>query len=119
MHRTRTPDGMQVWLVTQYSDVREALTDPRLSLNKKHARPGGYQGFALPPALDANLLNLDPPDHTRLRRLVAKALTPARVQSLRPVIQQHGGMLLDAIAERGTADLIEAFAAPLPVAVIG
>jgi hypothetical protein len=81
--------------------------------------PSGYRGFSLPPALDANLLNLDPPDHHRLRRLVARAFTPARTESLRPVIGQHADVLLDAIASRGHADLIEEFAVPLPLTVIG
>lgn len=119
VHRTATPDGLPVWVVTRYSDVRAALADPRLSLSKQHARPGGYRGFSLPPALDANLLNLDPPDHHRLRRLVARAFTPARTESLRPVIGQHAEGLLDAIASRGHADLIEEFAVPLPLTVIG
>jgi cytochrome P450 len=119
VHRAATPDGLQVWVVTRYDDVRAGLADPRLSLSKSHARPGGYRGFSLPPGLDANLLNLDPPDHTRLRKLVAKAFTPARTRSLRPVIEQHAAALIDAIAERGHGDLIEEFAAPLPLTVIG
>jgi len=119
VHRASTPDGLQVWVVTRYSDVRAGLADPRLSLSKKHASPDGYRGFSLPPVLDANLLNLDPPDHTRLRKLVAKAFTPARMQSLRPVIEKHAEALLDAIADRGHGDLIEQFAAPLPLTVIG
>jgi cytochrome P450 len=98
VRRALTPDGLQVWVVTRYRDVRAGLADPRLSISKSRARPGGYQGFSLPPALDANLLNLDPPDHTRLRRLVAKAFTPARSQSLRPVIEEHAAALLNIIA---------------------
>lgn len=119
VHRAVTPDGLEVWLVTRYRDVRAGLSDPRLSLSKSHSRLGGYQGFSLPPALDANLLNLDPPDHTRLRKLVAKAFTPARVQDLRPVIEEHAAALLDAIANRGHGDLIEELAAPLPLIIIG
>jgi cytochrome P450 len=119
VHRTATPDGLPVWVVTRYPDVRAALSDPRLSLSKSHAKPGGYRGFSLPPALDANLLNLDPPDHTRLRRLVSKAFTPARTQALRPAVERHAGALLDAIADSGRADLIEEFAVPLPLTVIG
>ena len=64
VHQASTPDGLRVWVVTRYSDVRAGLADPRLSLSKSHASPGGYRGFLLPPSLDANLLNLDPPDHT-------------------------------------------------------
>jgi cytochrome P450 len=119
VHRASTPDGLKVWVVTRYGDVRAGLADPRLSLSKSRARPGGYRGFSLPPALDANLLNLDPPDHTRLRKLVGKAFTPARIRSLRPAIEEHAESLLDAIAGRGHGDLIEEFAAPLPLTVIG
>jgi cytochrome P450 len=119
VRQSATPDGLPVWLVTRYADVRAALADPRLSLSKSRARPGGYRGFSLPPALDANLLNLEPPDHTRLRRLVAGAFGPARTESLRPVIEQHADALLDAVADRGHGDLIEEFAVPLPLTVIG
>jgi cytochrome P450 len=119
VHRASTPDGLQVWVVTRYGDVRAGLADPRLSLSKSRARPDCYRGFSLPPALDANLLNLDPPDHTRLRKLVAKAFTPARMEGLRPAIEEHADALLDAIADHGQGDLIEDFAAPLPLTVIG
>lgn len=61
VHRIAGPDGQPAWLVTRYDDVRSALADPRLSLDKAHAREGSYRGLALPPALDANLLNMDPP----------------------------------------------------------
>src|SRR5262245_57173513 len=72
VHRMPGTDGSPAWLVTRHEDVRRLLADPRLSLDKRHATPGNYRGFSLPPALDANLLNMDPPDHTRLRRLVTK-----------------------------------------------
>ncbi|MFD9637622.1 cytochrome P450, partial [Streptomyces violascens] len=75
VHHIRLPDGTDVWLVLNESDVRAGLTDPGLSVNKAHAG-NGYKGFSLPPALDANLLNIDPDDHLRLRRLVSKAFTP-------------------------------------------
>src|SRR5690242_14297306 len=80
VHRITGTDGLPAWLVTGYEDVRQALTDPRLSLDKHNATPGGYRGMALPPALDANLLNMDPPDHTRIRRLVSRAFTPRRIE---------------------------------------
>ncbi|GAA0365946.1 hypothetical protein [Streptomyces blastmyceticus] len=54
----------------------------KLSLNKAHSG-SGYQGFSLPPALDANLLNIDAADHLRLRRLVSQGFTPRRVEELR------------------------------------
>ncbi|MGW1895156.1 cytochrome P450 family protein [Streptomyces sp. NPDC002004] len=118
VHRIAGPNGDPAWLVTRYDDVREALADPRLSLNKKHAAQGHYQGFSLPPALDANLLNMDPPDHTRIRRLVGRAFTPRRVAQLRTPIRQAADELLDALGSHGDTDLIAAYAAPLPVVVI-
>ncbi|MET9539631.1 cytochrome P450 [Streptomyces sp. NPDC006553] len=118
VHRITGPDGLPVWLVTRYADVRRLLADPRLSLDKAHRLPGNYRGFSLPAALDANLLNMDPPDHTRIRRLVTKAFTPGRVEQMRPDVQLLADQLLDAVADRGHADLVAEFAAPLPIAVI-
>jgi cytochrome P450 len=122
VHRVTGPDGSPAWLVTRYDDVREALADPLLSLDKRHALPGGYKGFALPPALDANLLNMDPPDHTRIRRLVGRAFTTRRVEQLRVPIRRTADRLLDALGTNGgphgSTDLIAAYAAPLPITVI-
>ncbi|MPY63764.1 cytochrome P450 family protein [Streptomyces spongiae] len=119
VHRVPGPDGTPAWLVTRYDDIREALGDPRLSLDKSNAKPGHYLGLALPSALDANLLNMDPPDHTRIRRLVSRAFTPRRIEQLREPIRRTADQLLDAIApHENTADLITTFAAPLPITVI-
>jgi cytochrome P450 len=72
--------------------------------------------------LNTHMLNADPPDHTRLRKLVSRAFTPRRVAGLRPRVEAIAGTLLDAVEPRLTAgdtvDLIEAFAFPLPVTVI-
>jgi cytochrome P450 len=118
VHRIAGTDGRPAWLVTRYGDVRQALGDPGLSLDKSNSLPGNYQGLALPPALDANLLNMDPPDHTRIRRLVSQAFTPRHIEQLREPIRRTADALLDAIAEQGRADLIATYAAPLPISVI-
>lgn len=118
VHRIAGTDGRPAWLVTRYDDVRQAFADPRLSLDKRHAAPGNYSGFSLPPALDTNLLNMDPPDHTRVRRLVVKAFTPGRVEKLREPVRRVAGELLDAIEADGRADLLAAYAGQLPIIVI-
>ncbi|WP_405654273.1 cytochrome P450 [Streptomyces sp. RK9] len=118
VRRITGPDGTPAWLVTRYADVRAALADQRFSVDKRHASPGSYRGFALPPALDANMLNMDPPDHTRIRRLVVKAFTKQRVESLRAPVRRTADELLDAVEGAGRADLVAAYAAPLPITTI-
>ncbi|MGW2709885.1 cytochrome P450 family protein [Streptomyces sp. NPDC001356] len=118
VHRITGTDGLPAWLVTRYDDVRQALADPRLSLDKRNATPGGYRGMALPPALDANLLNMDPPDHTRIRRMVSKVFTPRHVEALRGQVRRTADGLLDSLAGQDEADLIPSYAAPLPIIVI-
>ena len=115
--RVELPDGSPAWLVTRYADVRALLADPRMSVDKRNGN-GSWRGFSLPPALDANLLNMDPPDHTRIRKLVSQAFTPRRVESLRPRIQQTADALLDGFGGRTEVDLVGEYAGPLPVAVI-
>lgn len=118
VHRIAGPDGTPAWIVTRYDDVRAALADPRLALDKRYATAGTYKGFSLPPALDANLLNMDPPDHTRIRRLVGRAFTPRRIERLRGPIRRTADRILDALGSHGTTDLIASYAAPLPITVI-
>ncbi|MFD7783723.1 cytochrome P450 [Streptomyces nojiriensis] len=118
VQRIAGPTGEPAWLVTRYDDVRSALSDPRLSLDKTNAAEGSYRGLSLPPALDANLLNMDPPDHTRMRKLVSRAFTPRRVDALRAPIRRTADGLLDVLGAEGRTDLIAAYAAPLPITVI-
>ncbi|MBW8086852.1 cytochrome P450 [Streptomyces hygroscopicus subsp. hygroscopicus] len=118
VHRIAGTDGRPAWLVTRYEDVRRLFADPRLALDKRHAAPGSFSGFSLPPALDANLLNMDPPDHTRVRRLVVKAFTPGRVERMRGPVRRIADELLDAIESDGRADLLAAYAGQLPIIVI-
>ncbi|MET9778423.1 cytochrome P450 [Streptomyces sp. NPDC006367] len=117
VHEDRTPDGEPVWVITRYAEARDALADQRLSLNKANARTSGQYQSSMPPELDAHLLNMDAPDHTRLRRLVSKAFTPRRVDGLRFRIQQRVDELLDA-CPRPAFDLMSALAEPLPMTVI-
>ena len=109
----RVPDYGRVWVITRYADVRAALTDPRV-VNK--LRP--WPGRSFPDDVHA-LLNIDPPDHTRLRSLLQKAFTPRRAAQLRPRTQEIAAGLLDEMADRGdVVDLLDGYARPLPITVI-
>ncbi|MFD5429425.1 cytochrome P450 [Streptomyces sp. NPDC127084] len=124
VHRTRLPSGVEAWLVTRYTDARQALADQRLSKNPAHHdEPAHAKGKTGIPGerkaeLMTHLLNIDPPDHTRLRRLVSKAFTPRRVAEFAPRVQELTDRLIDGFAERGSADLIHEFAFPLPIYAI-
>lgn len=125
VRKTRLPSGVEAWLVTRYADARQALADPRLSKNPHHHGEQGAHGkgkVGIPGERSANLmthlLNIDPPDHTRLRRLVSKAFTPRRVAAFAPRVRELADGLIDAFAARGEADLIHAYAFPLPIYAI-
>ncbi|WP_093462409.1 cytochrome P450 family protein [Streptomyces melanosporofaciens] len=124
VHRTTLPSGVDAWLVTRYADARKALADPRLSKNpQRHSAAAHAKGKVGIPGeqradLMTHLLNIDPPDHTRLRRLVSKAFTPRRVAAFTPRVQTLTDQLIDAFEERGEADLIHEFAFPLPIYAI-
>ncbi|GHJ43151.1 cytochrome P450 [Catellatospora sp. TT07R-123] len=108
-------DGDSVWTVSGYDQVRDALGDPRLSLDKANAT--NYTGLRLPAVFGRNLLNMDPPDHTRIRALVGQAFTPRTVDKLRPFIENTAAELAATLADG--ADLIGFYAAPLSLTVIG
>jgi cytochrome P450 len=124
VHRTPLPSGVEAWLVTRYGDAKQALADQRLSKNPvHHAEPAHAKGKTGIPGerkaeLMTHLLNIDPPDHTRLRRLVSKAFTPRRVAAFAPRVQELTDRLIDGFAEKGEADLIHEFAFPLPIYAI-
>ncbi|MEU5147625.1 cytochrome P450 [Streptomyces yangpuensis] len=109
--------GERTWLVVGHQEAREALNHPGLSKNWL-----GSELFEVTQvhAVATNMLDTDPPHHTRLRRLVAREFTTRRVESLRPRVQQITDGLLDemeALPER-RADLIRSFAVPLPMTLI-
>ncbi|WP_019066677.1 cytochrome P450 family protein [Streptomyces hokutonensis] len=124
VHKTRLPSGVEAWLVTRYADAKLALADPRLSKNPAHHdEPAHAKGKTGIPGerkaeLMTHLLNIDPPDHTRLRRLVSKAFTPRRVAEFAPRVQELTYDLIDRFAADGSADLIHDFAFPLPIYAI-
>ena len=95
--RVVMPGGTPAWLVTGYAQARAALTDPRLGKLPKGWRPDPDSLLA---SLDLHMLNLDPPDHERLRKLVNKAFTARRVAELRPRITAITAGLLDDMSTR-------------------
>jgi cytochrome P450 len=111
----RRPSGD--WFLTRYADCQGVLADPRCSSNPAHeATPS--EGSPARQAGSNLLLFLDPPDHTRLRKLVSKAFTPRRVEALRPRITELVDSLLDEVAGERTFDVLNALGYPLPVIVI-
>ncbi|MGI5142507.1 MULTISPECIES: cytochrome P450 family protein [unclassified Streptomyces] len=121
VQRALIAGGLEAWLVMRYEDALAALSDPRLSSDVRDASdPRLTQQL---PATEResflrNMLRADPPDHTRLRRLVSKAFTARRVAELRPRVQEITDRLLDAVVPNGRADLVADLALPLPVTVI-
>ncbi|MCU1629999.1 MAG: cytochrome [Pseudonocardia sp.] len=128
--RAVTPLGLRVWLVARHADAREALNDPRLSkdggrfmelLDRHSVAPDKRMAFA--DSLAGHMLNSDPPDHTRLRKLVNRAFTVRSISRMRPRIEAIAHALADDMEARATAgdgsvDLLDTFAFPLPMTVI-
>ncbi len=117
----RSPLG--TWHLSRYEDVVRVLRDPSLSVEEANGTPlpGMEEARALAGGRSRGrraMLNLDPPDHDRLRRLVSKAFTPRTVQGLRPRVEQLVGEALDAVEGRGEMDVVADLAFPLPFTVI-
>jgi cytochrome P450 len=124
VHEVTLADGHDAWLIVGHTEAKMALNDPRISKDMHAAleRSAGVAAEGLPgPAFARHMLAVDPPDHTRLRRLVAAAFSVRRVERLRPEIERIVSSMLDEIAARdpGTVvDLVDAFAFPLPFTVV-
>ncbi len=116
----------QTWVFTRYADVDAILTHQNTSadrrsgsnsfaeMQRKYIEEHPEDLFVRAPTM----LNSDPPEHTRLRRLVSKAFTPRAVENLRPRIQGIVDEILDDLAGEGEMDLVQAVGYPLPVIVI-
>jgi cytochrome P450 len=119
-----TPLGF--WLLLRHADVLRIVRDSSTSVEERNAAPTLLDQMQEEAVGDLDrgdrgqhaMLNLDPPDHTRLRRLVSKAFTPRAIQRLQPRIQQLVDEALDDAAERGEMELVGDLAFPLPFAVI-
>jgi cytochrome P450 len=125
VQKVRLADGHPAWVVLGYDAARHALGDPRISKDMLAALQdnGDVVAEGLPgPAFSRHMLNVDPPDHTRLRRLVSRAFVPGRIAALEPAIRAIASSLLDELDAAGpgaAVDLIEGYAYPLPFGVIG
>lgn len=115
---------LEVWVLFRYDDIVGLLRDSTLSVQVDNATPTARMQMFAEQAPEErergahSILNVDPPDHTRLRRLVSKAFTPKMVHELRPRIQALVDEALDTMAARGEADVISDLAFPLPFTVI-
>jgi len=123
VHRLHLPGRQTAWLITRYDDVAAALKDPRFVKNRRSvqspeqtAKEPWMPGFFKP--LERNMLDLDEPDHTRLRGLVQKAFTPRLVEQMRERVQRLADELLDRVQERGRMDLIRDYALAVPTTII-
>ncbi|MFE1443995.1 cytochrome P450 [Streptomyces sp. NPDC058739] len=114
------------WLVPHHADVSALLRDRRLGRTYQHRFTHEEFGRTAPdPAHepfhtlnDHGMLDLEPPDHTRIRRLVSKAFTPRTVERLKPYVERLAGELVGRLVAAGGGDLLADVAEPLPVAVI-
>lgn len=118
VHRIDHPPGSLSYVVADYETVLTLLSDPRLSKSPDNG-PEWFRDQLrdASPILIRNMITADPPDHTRLRKLVSKAFTARRMQLLRPRIQEITDELIDGFPERGEVDLMR-FAYTLPMRVI-
>ncbi|MEU4176545.1 cytochrome P450 [Streptomyces sp. NPDC026589] len=110
--------GRDSYLVTGYAEARRALCDVRLSKDTAAFFAGKDPKRRLHPAVAHSMLASDPPQHTRLRKLITGAFTSGSVAGLRPSIIRLTDELLDRRPARGAVDLVAALAVPLPVMVI-
>jgi cytochrome P450 len=124
VHPVTLSDGHDAWLIVGHAEARAALNDPRISKDMHAALAASEAVVAegLPgPAFARHMLAVDPPDHTRLRRLVAAAFSVRRIEALEGAVRGIVDQLLDAIEARGAhavVDLVATLAFPLPFTVI-
>jgi cytochrome P450 len=120
VQQAQLPTGQEIYLVTGYDEVRQVLTHPDIGRGGIDRVPFADRlPTQLRDGLYRGMLNADPPDHTRLRKLVTAAFTRRTVEGLEPQIHAFTAALLDELAGKETVDLLTGFAYPLPIRVIG
>lgn len=119
MHHLTLFTGVPVWLVTGYAETRELLAHPDVVRSMTDGPHRDQIGSELISAMEYHMLSVNPPDHTRLRKLVSAAFTRRRIDLLEPRIREIATNLLDEMAAAGgEADLVGAYSYPLPITVI-
>lgn len=113
----------QMWFVTRYDDIDQILSDPATFSSQGTIPPYPEFGPQVRAAMDGyrmpqNMINMDPPEHTRLRRLAQQAFSPRRVALLAGTIREITAGIVAGFAGDGHADLVAQFAYPLPLTVI-
>ena len=123
VYRTKLPDKRNAWLVTRYDDVAALLKDERFVKDRRSVmnpeqlgKQPWMPGFLRP--LERNMLDLDDPDHYRLRTLIHQAFTPRIIEGLRERVQTIADDLLNAAIPIGRMDVVKDYALPLPLTVI-
>jgi hypothetical protein len=113
-------NGTQPWLVTRYEDVRAVLSDPRISSDARHpAYPSESAAIDAHRRAEPMMLTIDPPDHTRVRRVYARYFSIRRLEQMRTFIQGVVDELIDELlAGSPPADVVQALAHPLPGRVV-
>src|ERR1700682_4442577 len=117
VYRTILPDKRNVWLVTRYKDVLTVLKDDRFGKDKINARTPPWLPGMFKPLL-RNMLDVDVPDHTRLRGLVRRVFTARLIENLRERIQDLADKLLNQVQAEGRMDLIRDYALQIPTTII-
>ncbi|BCE15621.1 hypothetical protein RSC3_02977 [Bacillus paralicheniformis] len=110
------------WLITRYDDAVRILKDARMKKNYENVfteeELENFSALGNEEPLSKHMLNLDPPDHGRLRSLVQKAFTPRMILQLEGRIQQIADSLLDEAEPNHSMNLVDDYAFPLPIIVI-
>ena len=120
-----TPNGFRVWVISRYEEAKAVLADPTVQKNSAGMRVAmdgnktdDHEAREFAPDLSQHMLSMDPPDHTRLRRMVTKAFTARRIEQMRPRIEEITAELLGKLTTGDEVDLLDVFAFPLPITVI-
>ena len=112
------PDGPGFWCITKYDDLRYISRDPRLFSSARGATNIHTPDPDVLARIRIIMLNMDPPQHTKFRRIVQRVFTPRVIKGLEPHIRELSKSIVDRVAEKGECEFVEEVAAELPLQVI-